>query len=785
MSSHVAHQPGGAPSASVDEESVKKSARRRTAWLVAGDILTLVALVIVGLYQDAPPLVKPTTAPVNEFSAERALIHLPAIAGEIHPVGSAENAAVRQYLVDQLTAMGLETHVQKAEALRRSPGRPAYEAGTVYNVVGRLPGTVPGGKAVVLMAHYDSVVTGYGAGDTGIGVAAILEAVRALQSDVPLQNDLIVLFTDSEEYGLLGAQAYVDEDPWAAQTGVVINLEGQGPAGPVYIFETTPHNGLLIQELAEAVPFPLMSSLSMVIYQLLPHANDLVHFRAHEYAGITTAILSEKAFYHSVLDRLELVDVGTVQHQGSYALSMARHFGRIALPLSTTEDAVFFTAARSKLVYYGENWALPIALTAALLFAVILWAGVARRRMTWRGVAVGLGALLLSLILASAVAWLVVNRLGLSAASYRHTLFTIGFVALAVSLTLVVMLALRPWSLLAERTSGILSGWSVLALISAFLLPEASYLFVWPLVAFLPFLAYLVFGHPQHRPGRVLLLAATCAAPPILFLIPLTHAIFLALTVEMPLPGVMLTVLMLSLLLPLFDYLMQWWRWTLPLLGLVLAAGMIGWGARAGYDAAHPQRYDLSYSRNADSGESGYISMVFFDHDWFDQFFAESGEMIPAQRHKLFYSGSSRLLYAPGPELPLAAPSAELVADEIESDRRRLTVHVYSPRQAPYLLLQAANETTVLSAKLNGEPFPIDDTTTVPDSWGLRYYGLPAGGIDLTFEIPANEVLSLRIIDQTPGLPKELNTPPPPDSFMPANYGIDLNSTYVSQTYSF
>ena len=106
------------------------------------------------------------------------------------------------------------------------------EAGTPENVVARLEGTNDGGKAFLLMAHYDSVSTAPGASDDGAGVASMLETLRALKAGPPLKNDVIFLFTDGEERGLLGARAFVDSHPWAEDVGVVLNLEARGNTGP-------------------------------------------------------------------------------------------------------------------------------------------------------------------------------------------------------------------------------------------------------------------------------------------------------------------------------------------------------------------------------------------------------------------------------------------------------------------------------------------------------------------------------------------------------------------------
>jgi acetylornithine deacetylase/succinyl-diaminopimelate desuccinylase-like protein len=158
------------------------------------------------LYGVAPDPV-PASAPPTEFSSGRALEHVRAIAQEPHPMGSPENAAVRDYLVEELSALGVEPEVQKATAAHYWFNRFA-EVGTPENVLTRLEGTNNDGKAFLLMAHYDSVPTGPGASDDGAGVAAMLETLRALKAGPPLKNDVIFLFTEGEERGLLGARLH-------------------------------------------------------------------------------------------------------------------------------------------------------------------------------------------------------------------------------------------------------------------------------------------------------------------------------------------------------------------------------------------------------------------------------------------------------------------------------------------------------------------------------------------------------------------------------------------------
>ena len=68
--------------------------------------LFILFIAIVALSYLVPPAVVPASAPVTDFSAERAMEHLKVIAREPHPTGSIANARVRDYIVEQLKFLG-------------------------------------------------------------------------------------------------------------------------------------------------------------------------------------------------------------------------------------------------------------------------------------------------------------------------------------------------------------------------------------------------------------------------------------------------------------------------------------------------------------------------------------------------------------------------------------------------------------------------------------------------------------------------------------------------------
>jgi hypothetical protein len=277
---------------------------------------TPLLLLILGLAAAALATREPAPAPINAapavFSAGRAMADIRAIAQRPHPMGSADNQRVQAYLLGRMTALGLDPQPRPFDSAK-GPGR---------NLLGVLPGRDRGAPAVLLMAHLDSVPTGPGAADDGAGVAAMLEIVRVFRL-APHQRDLLVLFTDGEERGMLGARAFFAADPARAHVGVVINLEARGNRGRAVMFETHRDAGPMIRALTQADALAAASSLMPDLYRRLPNDTDLTQALQRGYAGLNFAFFSGLDAYHGPSDTPERLDPGSLQHLGEQVLRAA------------------------------------------------------------------------------------------------------------------------------------------------------------------------------------------------------------------------------------------------------------------------------------------------------------------------------------------------------------------------------------------------------------------------------------------------------------------------------
>ena len=367
----------------------------------------LILIAFVAIRSIEPPAAVDEDAAATEFSPARAMRDVREIAKKPHPLGSAENVRVREYLVTRLRELGTNPEGQTTTVARHSPFGPDTWA-VVNNIVAKLPGKQSSG-AVMVVAHYDSVPSGPGAGDDAASVAAILEAIRALKAGPPLRNDLIILFTDGEELGLLGAKGFVDTYPALHDIKVVLNFDMRGDSGPSMMFQTSAHNVWLVDQLAAAAPFPYATSGTEAVYKKLPNDTDLTVFLGAGMAGMNFAADGGVTRYHTALDNADMLDVRTLQHQGSYALSLARRFGSIDLNASTAANAVFFTAA-GELIHYSASLAIPLAILVTILVPIVMWIGIRDGRFSIGGIAAGFGiysiAIVVAVVEARGVWWL-------------------------------------------------------------------------------------------------------------------------------------------------------------------------------------------------------------------------------------------------------------------------------------------------------------------------------------------------------------------------------------------
>lgn len=568
-------------------------------------IAALAAALIWTMLTILPPAALGPDAPAKRFSASRAFVDISALSRAPRPVGSAGNARSIAYLSARLRLLGAELSEQRIpldgktlDALGKWSGR--VENGLVArNLIGVIPGRDRTKPAVLLMAHHDSVWGSPGAADDAMGVAAAIEVARAIRTQGRPERDLILLFTDSEELGLNGADAFFGKrpHPLAARVGVIINMEARGAGGRANMFETGPGNGAMMRLYADTVERPATNSLSVLIYDLMPNYTDYTIAKRNGTPGFNLATLDRAFAYHSPLATPAVVDPDSVQDMGDQALALASALA-FAPALPARSDNAAFSDLMGRMTIVYPAWAGWIVLLfAAGLIGAALW----RTRPAARAIGDGTivvaavllhGALLLTTLNAlsgsgganyydrlaalprlEAIAALGVAALLMLLALFRRQEARLLAIAPAMALMWAGLLAggplaaLVPTALLAmiaawflpaaQRDRG--SGATLLLLAAALLVqpwqPTAGPLLQWPLL-----LAGVAIAARAFLPAAVGLAAsAVCAAVGLGHLLAQAHFIFLGIGAEMPAVMILLLLAALPLLLPLWpDHFYRW-----------------------------------------------------------------------------------------------------------------------------------------------------------------------------------------------------------------------------------
>ncbi len=445
--------------------------------------------------------------------------HVTQIAKTPHPVGSAAHSQVKDYILGQLTSLGLKPEVQETN---------------VSNIVARINGS-RNTRAVLLVGHYDTVESSPGAGDDSSGVAVLLETARAIQASGPLNNDIIFLFSDGEETGLLGAKAFVNQHPWSKDVGLVLNFEARGVSGPSIMFETSEGNEWLIRQAAQAAPALIASSFSYDVYKLLPNDTDLTVFKDAGFAGFNFAFIGGSQNYHSPTDDLAHLDERSLQQHGSNALMFTRHFGSVDLNSAGTGDAVYFNPFGAGLIIYSRKLVVPVTIAIAVLFLACLAIGVRRQHLTFAGMSSGFTAFLASAgvgVFAAVVIRLIADALHSVVPISTNIILLLSAIGIAAATGFVYLRLGNKTSYLNLLAGGLL-WWLLLALLTSLILPGASYLFVWPLLFITLGLWLAVLYAKQSLPPLwTTIVIAILSAPAILLIASTIYLTCLALTIE-------------------------------------------------------------------------------------------------------------------------------------------------------------------------------------------------------------------------------------------------------------
>ncbi len=709
------------------------------------------------------PEVMDAGAAPTEFSAERALDHLAVIARRPHPVGSQAHREVRRYLVARLEELGLDPRIQRVESVVYR--RRLIEVATVHNVVARIPGDPRGSagrKALLLVAHYDSAPTSPGASDNGAAVATLLETARALGTGQRLASDVIFLFSDAGESGLHGARAFIRHHPWSGEVGWVLHFAARGHGGPVYLVETGAGGSAAVPQLIAGVPQAVTSSMLSEIYQRFFAETEFTVFREAGYAGFNLTHFDGHSHYHSMLDRPQAVEAGTVQHQGAYALGLARYFGAPAPPDRARSPRSFFHLPGLGMVRYPRAVAIASAVVAVVLFGVVVGLGLRRRRLSpfglWQGFLASFGMLVGIPVIVTLIWYLTRDLLGVpvvmgsTQGAFRYM---IAFTAMTLAGAAWFYRFFRRITGFMGMALGALIWWLLLAILTSGLwLPvESNYLAVWPLIFGPVAVGALCLGPAgAERPWRTVTVLVLGALPAVLLVAPFIATAYVAFQGFSQLGGValVLQVLLIGLLIPQMEAMTCQRRPWLPLAAMVVGCVFLAvaiWNP----GAQLPSRQNsVLYALDADADERFWWSFDEVPDAWTRQFGFVRGVTGSMERFRTPLPRA--LMRSSAPEAEVPQPVLEGLDERDLGDQREVRLRLRSDRRSRARLIWFEPPEAMISARLGDAVVSLRSVGSAQAPIVMRLPTPPEE--EMILRLQGREPVTMTVVEQYEGLPE-------------------------------
>jgi len=723
--------------------------------------LIIIATIYFSYSSLMPTKISNVKTPLTEFSTERALVHLKEITKKPHYTGSIEHRNVQNYIVNQLEQLGLKTEIQQQIAVSKK-----FHVSTVtQNILARIKGT-DSGKALLLLSHYDSSPNAsLGASDAGSGVVTILEGIRAfLATNKQPKNDIIILISDAEELGLLGAKAFVNNHGWAKDVEMVLNFEARGSGGPSYmLMETNGGNKNLVQNFSKANPkYPVATSLVYSIYKMLPNDTDLTVFREDgDIEGFNFAFIGDHFDYHTAQDSYKRLDKNTLEHQGTYLMPLLNYFADADLTkLKSDTDYIYFNFPIIGMVYYSFSFIYPLLIITILLFIGLLLYGISQHKINPKQFFLASIPLFLSLIISGLLAfygWKLLMKIHpqyndiLQGFTYNGYLYIAAFSSLALAISLLIYNRYFKKINAADLVIAPLFVWILINIVIAVLLKGAGYFIIAALYG-IASLAILLLSKKHFQNHQVVL--SLISIPVLLLFAPLVKMLPVALGLKTLMFSTTIIVLLFGLLVPVFSGYKNAKR--LGQLFLALAIFIfISASFKAGYNEDKKQPNSINYLFDADKNEAYWTSYNNEVDDFTHQFLGDDptqgGFDSLTQSSKY---GTKIKLHTKTKVKNIPQPVIDIISDTIINNDRILHFTIAPQRNINKIELSSNNNITFKTFNVGGLEVPkkegydfVFNTNKKTNQVLSHYFIGDDESLELKFSVDKDEKIALTMYE--------------------------------------
>jgi len=696
-----------------------------------------------------PLTITKADAPKTEFSTERALIHLKEISKAPHYVGVNDHTRVRNYIKKELEKLGLQVEIQEQVIISKKRGVGVNSK----NILARIKGK-NSTKALLLLSHYDSAVhSSFGASDDGSGVVTIIEGIRAfLAQNTQTENDIIILISDAEEIGLLGASAFVENHPWAKDVGLVINFEARGSGGSSYmLIETNGGNKQMIKEFAKANPsFPVGNSLMYSIYKMLPNDMNATIFREDaDIEGYNFAFMDDHFDYHMASDNTENLDIRTLEHQGNYIMAMLNHFSNADLSkLKSDTDYVYFNFPVLGMVYYPFSWIFPMLVIAILAFIVLIVLGLKNAKLSAKAMFIGFIPFLIILIVVPLITFFAWKAILLIHPQYHDILhgFTYnGYYYLAAfsSLTLGFAFLIYHIFLRKQKVENLMIAplffWIIISLLSALHLKGAAF-FILPVYFGLTIFAILIYSNSRNTK----IISATLLSIPVVVLFsPLVQMFTVGLGLIMLAVSAVFIVLIFSMIIPVVSF----FKNNKLASDIFLISGVVFLviaTLKSNYTVERKKPNSLMYVLEQDRSRAFWVSYDKDPDGWTKAYLGDNpapGNFDTSMVQGRYFNKLN--LYKATEIKDIPAAKIDVITDTIIGEERNIKMIIKPQRRVNRIQLLAKNDINFNKIMVNRQlikPAPDNTSLFIKNASNIiTYFLLENENLELDFWIPVNE----------------------------------------------
>ncbi|KAI1411915.1 hypothetical protein F5Y13DRAFT_200600 [Hypoxylon sp. FL1857] len=318
-----------------------------TFWTTIAYVALLIPLIVV--HETVPP---PPSNPTlySGLNLTKSWLELTELSREYHPFNSRRNDEIHDWLLLELEEIKRRngandssvvvladnvSNITTANILFGPKAAGTYFEGT--NIVVYIRGKddpkgrwwengavysdkIIGKGGVLMNAHYDSVASGYGATDDGMGCVTLIALVDYFsRPENQPQRGIVALFNNNEEDGLWGAQAFANS-PFLPFCHTFLNLEGAGAGGRALLFRTTDAEVTKAYKGSES-PYGTVITSDVFGLGVVKSETDYIVFNGvFGLRGLDMAFIRPRARYHTNQDDATHASRASLWHMLSNSL---------------------------------------------------------------------------------------------------------------------------------------------------------------------------------------------------------------------------------------------------------------------------------------------------------------------------------------------------------------------------------------------------------------------------------------------------------------------------------